>query len=401
MTTTETPAGIDLLAETWGRYVPHDQFDRLRRDEPVYWHPEPDGRGFWAVTKHADVRAVSHDWRTFSSELGATFIPDQTEEALVQLRLSILNMDPPRHHWYRRLVAKAFTPRMIERLVEEIDRRAVAVIDSVIDRHEAEFVSEIAAQVPVQMICEMIGLEPELWPKMVEASNDLIGSRNDPEFAHVDPNLASAEIYALCDAVAEDRRQRPRDDLMTALVEAEIDGQRLDNLELNLFFISLVVAGNETTRNLINHSLLALLEHPDQAQRLRDDPSLWDTAVEEMLRWGSSIHNFRRTATRDTELRGVPIAAGDKVVIYYASANRDEDVFPEPHRFDVGRTPNDHMAFGGGGVHYCLGANLARAEIRATMRQIVERLPNIRLAGPVERLTSDFVNGIKRMPVTW
>jgi cholest-4-en-3-one 26-monooxygenase len=401
MTITQGPEGIDLLAETWGRYVPHDQFDRLRREAPVHWHPEPDGRGFWAVTKHADVRAVSHDWRTFSSELGATFIPDQTEEALAQLRLSILNMDPPRHHWYRRLVAKAFTPRMIERLVEEIDRRAVAVIDSVIDRHEAEFVSEIAAQVPVQMICEMIGLEPELWPKMVEASNDLIGSRNDPEFAHVDPNLASAEIYALCDAVAEDRRQRPRDDLMTALVEAEIDGQRLDNLELNLFFISLVVAGNETTRNLINHALLALLEHPDQAQRLRDDPSLWDTAVEEMLRWGSSIHNFRRTATCDTELRGVPIAAGDKVVIYYASANRDEDVFPEPHRFDVGRTPNDHMAFGGGGVHYCLGANLARAEIRATMRQIVERLPNIRLAGPVERLTSDFVNGIKRMPVTW
>jgi cholest-4-en-3-one 26-monooxygenase len=247
----------------------------------------------------------------------------------------------------------------------------------------------------------MIGLEPELWPKMVAASNDLIGSRNDPEFAEVDASLASMEIYALCDMVAEDRRQHPRDDLMTALVQAEIDGKGLDNLELNLFFISLIVAGNETTRNLINHSLLALLEFPDQAQRLRDDPSLWDTAVEEMLRWGSSIHNFRRTATCDTEIRGVPIKQGDKVVIYYASANMDEDVFEDPHRFDVGRSPNDHMAFGGGGVHYCLGANLARAEIRATMRQIVERMPNIHLAGPVERLTSDFVNGIKRMPVAW
>ena len=188
---------------------------------------------------------------------------------------------------------------------------------------------------------------------------------------------------------------------MTALVQAEIDGERLDNLELNLFFISLVVAGNETTRNLINHSLLALLDHPEQAERLRQDPSLWDSAVEEMLRWGSSIHNFRRTATRDTQLRGVDIAEGDKVVIYYASANRDEEVFDSPHTFDVGRTPNDHVTFGGGGVHYCLGASLARAEIRATMRQVVERLPGIELVGPPDRLASDFVNGIKRMPVKW
>jgi cholest-4-en-3-one 26-monooxygenase len=394
-------AEIDLLAETWAQSAPHDQFDLLRREDPVHWHPEPDGPGFWAVTKHADVRAVSHDWETFSSELGATFIPTQDEEILAQLRLSILNMDPPLHNRARRLVSKAFTPRMIAKLVEEIDRRAAAVVDAVIDRGECEFVEEIAAQVPVQMICEMIGLEPEQWPRMFEISNDVIGARNDPEYADVDAEAASGEIYALCDAVAEDRRLHPRDDLMTALVQAEIDGERLDNLELNLFFISLVVAGNETTRNLINHSLLAMIDHPDQAERLRQDPSLWDPAVEEMLRWGSSIHNFRRTATRDTELRGVPIAAGDKVVIYYASANRDEDVFDSPHNFDIARTPNDHVTFGGGGVHYCLGASLARAEIRATMRQVVERLPGIELAGPPERLASDFVNGIKRMPVKW
>ena len=207
------------------------------------------------------------------------------------------------------------------------------------------------------------------------------------------------EVYMLCDAVAADRRANPRDDIMTALVQAEIDGERLDDAELNLFFITLIVAGNETTRNLINHSMLALIDHPDQAQRLRDDPSLWDTGVEEMLRWGSSIHNFRRTATRDTELRGVPIKEGDKVVLYYASANRDEEVFDDPHRFDVGRTPNDHVTFGGGGVHFCLGASLARAEIRATMRQLVERLPDLELAGEPDRLHSDFVNGIKTMPV--
>lgn len=392
---------IDLLAETWARRVPHDQFDLLRREAPVFWHPEPDGPGFWALTKHADVRTVSHDWETFSSELGATFIPTQEEETLAQLRLSILNMDPPMHNRARRLVSKAFTPRMIAKLVDEIDRRAAAVVDSVIDRGECDFVEDIAAQVPVQMICEMIGLEPEQWPRMFEISNDVIGARNDPEYADVDAGAAAGEIYALCDAVAEDRRVNPRDDLMTALVQAEIDGERLDNLELDLFFISLVVAGNETTRNLINHSLLAMLDHPDQAERLRRQPELWDTAVEEMLRWGSSIHNFRRTATRDTQLRGVDIAAGDKVVIYYASANRDEDVFDAPHTFDIARTPNDHVTFGGGGVHYCLGASLARAEIRATMRQVVERLPDISLAGEPERLASDFVNGIKRMPVTW
>jgi cholest-4-en-3-one 26-monooxygenase len=393
--------GIDLLAGTWGRGVPHDQFDRLRREAPVCWHPEPDDTGFWAVTKHADVRAASHDCATFSSELGGTFIPTADEEALSQLRLTILNMDPPKHNRYRKLVSKGFTPRMIRMLVDEIERRAAAVIDGVCEKGEVEFVEEIAAQVPVQMICEMIGLEKEVWPRIFELSNHLIGSRDDPDYQELEggPTAAATEVYLLCDQVAADRRANPRDDIMTALVQAEIDGERLDDAELNLFFITLIVAGNETTRNLINHAMLALIEHPDQAQRLRDDPSLWDTGVDEMLRWGSSIHNFRRTATRDTELGGVPIAEGDKVVLYYASANRDEDVFEDPHRFDVGRTPNDHLTFGGGGVHYCLGASLAKAEIKATMRQIVERLPDLELAGPVNRLHSDFVNGVKTMPV--
>jgi cholest-4-en-3-one 26-monooxygenase len=401
MTMTEGLQGIDLLADTWGRAVPHDQFDLLRREAPVHWHPEPGDTGFWAVTKHADVKAASHDWRTFSSERGATFIPTADEQALESLRLTILNMDPPKHERYRRLVSKGFTPRMIRMLVDEIERRAARVIDEVCDKGEVEFVEEIAAQVPVQMICEMIGLEPEVWPRMFEISNQLIGSRDDPDYVEIDggPEGAAMEIYLLCDDVAADRRQHPRDDIMTALVQAELDGETLTDAELNLFFITLIVAGNETTRNLINHSMLALIEHPDQAQRLRDDPGLWDTAVEEMLRWGSSIHNFRRTATCDTELRGVPIAEGDKVVLYYAAANRDEEVFADPHRFDVGRTPNDHVTFGGGGVHFCLGASLARAEIKATMRQIVERLPDLELAGEPARLHSDFVNGIKTMPV--
>ena len=399
--TKPTIDGIDLLAATWGRGVPHDQFDRMRKEAPVCWHPEVDDTGFWALTKHADVKAVSHDSATFSSELGGTFIPTADEEALASLRLTILMMDPPKHHRYRRLVSKGFTPRMITQLVEDIERRSAAVIDDVCEKGEAEFVEEIAAQVPVQIICQMIGLDPAVWPRMITLSNNLIGARDDPDYQEVagGPEAASMEVYVMCDEVAEDRRKNPRDDIMTALVHAEIDGERLSNAELNLFFITLIVAGNETTRNLINHSMLALLDNPDAADRLRQDPSLWDSGVEEMLRWGASIHNFRRTATMDTEIRGVPIKEGDKVVMYYAAANRDEEVFDDPHTFDVARTPNEHVTFGGGGEHYCLGASLARAEIKATMRQVVERLPDLELAGPPNRLHSDFVNGVKTMPV--
>lgn len=395
-------AEIDLLEDTWARGVPHEAFALLRREAPVFWHPEPDGPGFWAVTRHADVVAVSRDPATFSSELGATFIDTQTDEALAQLRLTILNMDPPRHNRYRRLVSRGFTPRMINRLVATIERRAARIVDEVVDRGECEFVEDVAAKLPLEMICEMIGLPEADWPRMFELSNTLVGF-DDPDLRATpeEGEAAAAEIYAYCDAVAADRRANPRDDLMTALVQAEVDGERLTDLELNLFFVTLVVAGNETTRNLISHAMLALIEHPDQLRRLREDPGLWPTAVEEMLRWGTSIHNFRRTATRDTELRGQRIAAGDKVVMYYMSANRDEEVFEDPFRFDVGRTPNDHVAFGGGGVHYCLGASLARAEIRAIMRQLVERLDDVQLAGEVRRLRSDFVNGIKSMPVTF
>jgi cholest-4-en-3-one 26-monooxygenase len=398
---TTTPLDdIDLLEDTWAREVPHEAFARLRREDPVHWHPEPHGPGFWAVTRHADVKAISHDPQTFSSERGGTFIDDQTDEALAQIRLSILNMDAPKHNRYRRLVSKGFTPRMVGQLLENVEARAVRIVDDVCERGEAEFVEEVAGKLPLEMICEMIGLPEADWPDMFHLSNRLVGF-DDPEYHAKDglPERAAAEIYAYCDAVAADRRASPRDDLMTTLVEAEVDGDRLSDVELNLFFVTLVVAGNETTRNLINHAMQALIEHPEEAERLRRDPQLWDTAVEEMLRWGASITNFRRTATRDTELRGRPIAEGDKVVLYYTSANRDEEVFDDPYRFDVGRSPNDHVTFGGGGVHFCLGANLARAEIRAIMRQLVERLPDLELAGEARRLRSDFVNGIKTMPV--
>ena len=317
-----------------------------------------------------------------------------------QIRLSILGMDGAKHHRYRRLVSKGFTPRVIATLESQIVERAAAIADAVCERGECEFVQDVAAQLPLQMICEMIGLPEADWQRMFELSNKMVGF-DDPDLQATpeDGAIAAAEIYGYCDAIANDRRANPRDDLMTALVQAEVDGDRLDDLELNLFFVTLVVAGNETTRNLITHGALALIEHPEQADRLRADPSLYPSAVEEMLRWGSSIHNFRRTATRDTELGGKVIKQGDKVVIYYLAANRDPEVFADPHTFDIGRTPNDHVAFGGGGVHFCLGANLARSEIKAMIRQVVERMPNLQLDGEVDRMRSDFINGIKSMPV--
>jgi cholest-4-en-3-one 26-monooxygenase len=391
---------VNLLEDTWEKGVPHEMFELLRREAPVFHHPEPDGPGFWAVTKHADIVAISRDTATFSSELGGTFIEDQTDQFLAQMRLSILNMDPPKHNRYRRLVSKGFTPRVVGELTAAIERRADRIVDDVIGRGECDFVEDLAALLPLEVICEMIGLAHEDWPHMFELSNRLIGF-DDPEY-QTSPEVGEAaaiEIFTYCDKVAAERRASPQDDLMTALVQAELDGERLDVLELNLFFITLVVAGNETTRNLINHSMLAILEHPDQAARLKTDPSLWPTAVEEMLRWGTSIHNFRRTVTTDAEIHGQPVAAGDKVVMYYMSANRDDEVFVDPFRFDVSRTPNDHLTFGGGGVHYCLGASLARAEIGALMRRVVERLDNIELAGDVIRLRSDFVNGVKHMPI--
>jgi len=390
---------VNLLEDAWVEGVPHEAFDLLRREAPVFRHPEPEGGpGFWAITKHADVYSISRDHQTFSSELGGTFIEDQTDEALAQLRLTILNMDPPKHERYRKLVSKAFRRRGVGGLVESIEAHAAEVVDEIVDRGECEFTEDVASRLPVDTICEMVGVPREDWSEMYRLSNKLVGF-DDPDFqtSPEDGQAAAFEIYQYCDKIAAERRVQPREDLLTALVEAEVDGERMTDLEINLFFVTLIVAGTETTRNLISHSMLAMIDYPGEAQRLRDEPSLWPTAVEEMLRWGTSIHNFRRTATRDTEVRGVPISANDKLVLYYMSANRDEEVFQDPHRFDVGRQPNDHVTFGGGGAHFCLGAHLARAEIGAIMRQLVTRLDTVELVAPVNRLRSDFINGIKEM----
>lgn len=396
---------IDLLEDTWAVAPPDEQFAVLRREAPVYWHECPDDPGFWAVTKHADVRAISRDWQTYSTEVGSAFIrTPPTPEALELTRLTLLNMDPPKHTRYRALIAKGFTPKMIRMLTDKIHARAVQLVADVAERDGAvEFVSEVAALMPLQIICDMIGIPDSDQHLIFDWSNRLVGFQ-DPDFrtSEEDGQLAAAEIYAYCDALVAERREAPRDDLMSTLVHAEIDGDRLNAEELDLFFVLLCVAGNETTRNLISHAMLALIEHPDQRADLVAaglDDGRWNTATEEFLRWGSSIQNFRRTATRDTEIRGQEIADGDKVVLFYYSANRDEEVFADPQRFDVRRSPNDHVTFGGGGTHFCLGANLARLEIKSMIRELLQRYPNAELAGPVTRMRSDFINGIKKMPV--
>ena len=395
--------GIDLLEDTWARGVPHDQFDRLRREAPVFWHEHPAAEGFWAITKHADVKSISHDVKTFSTEVGSAFILDQDPMAMEFHRMTLLQMDPPKHNRYRRLVSSGFTPRMITMLIDSIGQQAKRIVGDIEGRDEIEFTMDVAAELPMQAICEMIGIPEEDRHRVTALANRMVGAQ-DPDFqsSEEDGHIAAAEMYAVCDEIAADRRANPRDDIMSILVSAEIDGDRLSETELNLFFVLLVVAGNETTRNLIAHAMLALIDNPDARAELVagiDDDELWDSAVEEMLRWGASIHNFRRTATHDTEVRGIPIKTGQKVVTYYASANRDEDVFADPHRFDIHRTPNDHVTFGGGGVHFCLGANLARLEIKSMLREFLRRYPNPSLAGEPRRLRSDFINGFKHIPL--
>ncbi|WOX24690.1 cytochrome P450 [Streptomyces solicathayae] len=396
---------IDLLEDTWAREVPYDQFAYLRRESPVHWHPlGDDGDGFFALTRHADIVAASRDPELWSVERGSFFIREQTPEALETLALSLLGMDPPRHTRYRRLVSTVFSPRMIRRLAEDIQRRAELLADSVAARGgEVEFVEEVAARLPLQVICEMVGVPAADEDRIFAWSNRLVGFQ-DPDFrtTEEDGQVAAAEIYAYCDELAARRRAEPRDDILTALVHAEVDGERLTAHEIDLFFVTLVVAGNETTRNLLAGALLTLARHPAARAQLVagiDDDGLWTSATEELLRWNGSIHNFRRTATRDTEIGGQKIREGQKAVLFYTSGNRDESVFADPDVLDLRRSPNDHLTFGGGGPHFCLGAGLARTQIKALTRELLRRHPHVETTDEPRRMRSDFINGIKYLPL--
>lgn len=394
-------ADIDLSnPDNFVREVPHDVFRLLRREAPVYRHPETKGCSeFWAVTRYDDVVTVSKDPKTFSSERRGVFVFDPTPEELERMQLMMLMQDPPRHTKLRSLVNKGFTPRMIGKLEGRVRQLTREIIDAVAERGECDFVTDIAAELPLHVIADMMGVPPSDRHMMFEWSNRLIGF-DDPEYqaSFDDGKLAAAEVYLYANQLAVERRNQPKDDLTSVLMNAEVDGEKLTELEFDLFFLLLMVAGNETTRNLISGGMRTLIEHPEQRRRLVAEPALMPAAVDEMLRFVSPVMEFRRTATRDVELRGQRIREGDKIIVYYVSANRDEDVFPEPDRFDVGRTPNEHLAFGIG-EHFCLGSNLARLEIRVMFEELMRRLPDMELAGPVERLRSSLINGIKRMPV--
>jgi cholest-4-en-3-one 26-monooxygenase len=383
--------------------VPHEWFAFLRKNAPVWWQEEEDGPGFWAVTSHADCTTVNRDYEHFSSHKKATYIWELPEEELAQQQFVMLNMDPPLHTRYRRLVNKGFTPRMVNQLHDRIHAATDGIIDSVIEKGTADFVTDIAAELPLIVIAELLGVPEEDRHRMFDWSNRMIGNE-DPEYQQSAGEVAlqaSMELYAYASELFGAKRADPKDDLMSVLTDVEIEGEKLSDFELEMFFLLLTVAGNETTRNLISGGMAAFFEHPDQWELLRNDRSLLPSAVEEMLRYVTPVMNFRRQTTREFELGGQVIAEDSKVVFFHISANRDEAVFDHPQQFDITRNPNPHLAFGAGGPHFCLGANLARMEIRVMFEHILDRLPDLQLDGKVERLQSQFISGVKHIPVAF
>jgi cytochrome P450 len=408
---------VDLSSiDFWGQPAASREagFAALRREKPISFHKEfepppnvplPRGPGYWALTKHRDVLEVSRNPERFCSGKG-TNIPD-LPEAFNEFFGSMINMDDPKHGRLRRIVSRGFTPRALGKLEAGVQRRAKQTIDRVIDKGACDFVSEIAAPLPLEIICDMMGI-PESQTKFVFDKTNLILGLGDPEYVPEGTNVLAAALTAgqalagLLNDLAAERRKQPQDDLTSALLAAELEGESLTQPELASFFVLLVAAGNETTRNAISHGMKALTDFPDERRKWwADFEGVAPTAIEEIVRWASPVIHFRRTATRDTELSGQKIAAGEKVVLWYNSANRDEDVFADPYRFDVTRTPNEHVGFGGPGPHHCLGANLARREMRVMFREIATRIPDLEITGPPEMLRSNFIHGIKRMPCAW
>ncbi|MDX6738920.1 cytochrome P450 [Actinocorallia sp. A-T 12471] len=395
---------IDIIAlEQYERSgTPHEQWTWLRHNDPVHWHydPDPSVPGFWAITKLEDIVYVSRNPDLFSAALRTSMFQEMTPEDLALQQQMMLFMDPPKHTRQRSYVNRGFTPRMINRLREHIEEITHRLIDDVCETGEAEFVRQIAAPLPLQTICELMGAPLEDADFLFEKSNELVGY-DDPEL-QAGPEAAqaaAAEIYMYAQGIAEQRKAEPRDDIATKLLQPDENGNLLTDDEFNLFILMLTIAGNETTRTATAGGILAFFEHPDQWERLKADPSLISSAADEIVRWTSPLNLFRRTATQDVELRGKKIKAGDKVVMFYPSGNRDEEHFENPFSFDIGRGMNPHIGFGGGGPHYCLGTHLARMNLTVLFGALAERLPDIQQAGPVRRMRSNFVNGFKEIPV--
>jgi cytochrome P450 len=388
--------GVDLTdPDTYLHGMPYEAFRRLRERAPVAWHPYGDKPGFWTLTCYDEIQTVSRDSQTWSSEATGVFVDVPSPEDSYQLALMMLTMDPPRHTALRTLVSRGFTPRHVARLSERAADMAREILDDVMDRGECEFVSDVAGALPSYVIAELLGI-PLDDGRELYALTEIMNTRllGDP-----DQIQAQLQLFEYASELAVRKRATPGDDIATALLHAEVDGARLTDLEFNLFFLLLLNAGGDTTRNLVAAGTLALINHPAEWARLVADPSLLPTAIEEMLRWTSPVTMFTRTATRDTWVRETRVREGERVAMFYPSANRDAAHFAEPDRFDVARTPNHHLAFGGGGTHYCLGASLARVEATAIFGEILTRMADIELTGPVERMRSVLINGVHSMPV--
>jgi len=390
------------------RACPHDMFEVLRREAPVFWQDEPGGSGYFAITKYDDVKYISRHPMEFSSERQGSLIRDPDPGALAFIQQIMLSMDPPKHRSYRMLVNKAFTPRMVDGMRPRIASMCRQIVNGVIERGECDFVEELAAPLPMLVICELMGIPEEDRRNVYEIGNKMVGF-DDPEYhdgktlelkaPQNDENLQlSAQMFLYAAKLREKALQHPGDDLATALVNVELDGRKLTPEEFNFFFLLLLIAGNETTRTVTSNGMISLMDHPDQLRALKQDPALLDSAIEEILRFSPAVHSFRRTATQPMEIRSEKVPENAKLIMWYPSANRDEDVFSDPQRFDIRRSPNDHVAFGYG-EHYCLGANLARMELQEIFREIVTRIEGLERTAKPRRLRSNFINGVKEMRV--
>jgi cytochrome P450 len=409
------PSGIDLDTLRWDdpeMWIGLDReavFAAMRAHHPVLWCDEPEipgfgqGPGFWSLSRYADIMEVSRNPQRFVSGQGTT-IPDMPME-IAEFFGSMINMDAPRHTRLRLIVNRAFTPKRVAQIDDQVQAKAEAIVAAVAEKGECDFVPEIAAKLPLEIICDMMGIPPSEYQRVFELTNIILGA-GDAEYTPDFMALmnASVELSQMAQELGRHRLEHPADDLTTALMLAEVEGedgtvQRLSAEELGSFFILLVAAGNETTRNAISHGMYALTTHPDQRRALAADfEAAIPGAVEEIVRWATPVIHFRRTATEDCVIGGQQMAAGDKVVMWFSSANRDEDVFAEPYRFDIARTPNEHVGFGAGGPHFCLGSNLARREITVMFRELFRTLPDIEITGEPAYLQSSFIHGIKRMP---
>jgi methyl-branched lipid omega-hydroxylase len=394
----------------WERDDWPGMFARLRDQRPVSWHTEPEipgmtvgpGPGFWSLVRYDDIVQASRTPDVFVSGRG-TNIPDFPAEVYEFLG-SMINMDPPRHTRFRLIVNRGFTPRQVGAIESSVHDRARSIVDAVAEKGSCDFVTEIAAALPLQIICDMMGIPESDYQWIFDKTNVVLGA-SDPEYGGeiTAAFLAAQELWQYAQQLREERLKAPRDDITTTISQAEVDGHSLTPEEFGSFFVLLVAAGNETTRNAISHGMLALTENPDQRRIWLDDlEGVAPTAVEEIIRWATPVIHFRRTCVaKDVEIDGQQVSEGQKVVLWYNSGNRDERAFEDPYRFDVRRTPNEHVGFGGGGPHFCLGAHLARREIKVMFDELLTRLPDIEVTGEPELLVSNFIHGIKRMPVSF